>query len=69
MSEAFRKISLHHQALYKEPNDVKMFYEKLRSFQHIELYSSVLYRSNIWRYITLLINDSNFYIKIYVIYI
>ena len=69
MSEAFREISLHHQALYKDPNDVKMFYEKLRSFQHIDFHSSVLYSSNIWRYITLLINDSNFYIKIYIIYI
>ena len=36
MSEAFRKIYLHRQALYKEPGDVNIFYEKLRSFQHIE---------------------------------
>ena len=42
MSEAFRKICLHHQALYetkepddkphKEPDDVNIFYEKLHSF-------------------------------------
>ena len=31
MSEAFHKIYLHHQAL-KEPDDVNIFYEKLRSF-------------------------------------
>ena len=32
MSEAFRKMCLHHQALYdlhKEPDDVNTFYEKL----------------------------------------
>ena len=32
MSEAFRKIYLHHQALYKELDDVNIFYEKLHSF-------------------------------------
>ena len=39
MSETFRKMCLHHQALYetnnlfhKEPGDVNTFYEKLRSF-------------------------------------
>ena len=31
MSEAFRKIYLHHQALLKDSDDVNIFYEKLRS--------------------------------------
>ena len=32
MSEGFRNIYLHHQVLYKEPDDVNICYEKLRSF-------------------------------------
>ena len=31
MSEVFRKIYLHHQALLKDSDDVNIFYEKLRS--------------------------------------
>ena len=42
MSKAFRKICLHHQALYetknKEPDDVNKLYKKLSSFYLIEFY-------------------------------
>ena len=32
MTEAFRKIYLYHQALYKERDDGNIFYEKVHSF-------------------------------------
>ena len=45
MCESFRKMCLHHQALYEtktnEPDDVNTFYEKLCSFYLIEFYLSV----------------------------
>ena len=43
MNEAFRKIYLQHQALYKEPDDVHIFYKKHRSFYYIKFFLSAFY--------------------------